>query len=95
MSTMPSFKNMEIKHGVYRGKDCMENFCKSLRELTMKIINLKKNELTKEQQDSYKNAKICYIRKEKIENKYLKDKKYRKVKGPCHYTQVLRIACVT
>ena len=30
--------------------------------------------LTKEQQESYGNAKICYICKEKVENKYLKDK---------------------
>ena len=31
--------------------------------------------LTNEQQQSYKKAKICYIFKEKFENKYLKDKK--------------------
>ena len=42
--------------------------------------------LTKEQQESYENAKICYICKEKSENKYLKDKKYRKVRDHCHYT---------
>ena len=41
---------------------------------------------TKEQQESYENAKICYISKEKFENKYLKDKKYRKVRDHCHYT---------
>ena len=28
--------------------------------------------LTKEQQESYENAKICDICKEKLENKYLK-----------------------
>ena len=33
--------------------------------------------LTKEQQESYENAKICDICKEKLENKYLKYKKYR------------------
>ena len=37
------------------------------------------------QQESYQNAKICYICKEKFENKYLKDKKYRKVNDHCHY----------
>ena len=42
------------------------------------------NKLTKEQPKSYKNAKICYISKEKLENKYLKDKKYRKVRDHCH-----------
>ena len=42
--------------------------------------------LVKEQQESYENAKMCYICKEKIENKYLKDKKYCKVRDHCHYT---------
>ena len=59
----------------------------------MKIINLKKNKmelLTKEQQESYDNAKICYISQEKIENKNLKDKKNRKVRDNCHYTREYR-----
>ena len=42
--------------------------------------------LTKEQQESYENATICYIGKEKCENKYLKNKKYRKVRDHYHYT---------
>ena len=42
--------------------------------------------LTKEQQESYENAKICYICKEKFENKCLREKKYRKVRDYCHYT---------
>ena len=41
--------------------------------------------LTKEQQESIENAKICYVCKEKFENKYLKDKKYYKVRDHCHY----------
>ena len=56
----------------------------------MKIINFKKKKkmklLTKEQQESYENAKICYICKEKFENKQVKDKKYHKVNNHCHYT---------
>ena len=35
--------------------------------------------LTKEQQESYENEKIGYIYEEKLENKYVKDKKYCKV----------------
>ena len=45
--------------------------------------------LTKEQQESYENVKICYIcktKKKKIENKYLKNKKYLRVRNHCHYT---------
>ena len=84
MSTISSFRSIENKHDVYRGKDCMKKFCESLREDAMKIINFKKKKmklLTKEQQESYENAKICYICKEKFENKYLKDKKYCKVRS--------------
>ena len=42
--------------------------------------------LTKEQKKSYENSKTGYICKEKLQNKYLKDKKYRKVRDCCHYT---------
>ena len=42
--------------------------------------------LTKEQLELYENAKICYICEEKVENKYVKDKKYCKVNNHCHYT---------
>ena len=41
--------------------------------------------LTKEQQESYENTKICCICKEKFESKYLKNKKYCKVSDHCHY----------
>ena len=42
--------------------------CESLRKHAIKIINFtnkKVNLLTKEQQESYENAKICHICKEK------------------------------
>ena len=41
--------------------------------------------LTKEQREQYENAKICYIPKNKIEKKYLKDKRYHKARDHCHY----------
>ena len=55
----------------------------------MKIINFKKKKmklLIKEQQESYENAKTCYICKETFENKYVKNEKYCKVRNHCHYT---------
>ena len=67
----------------------MKKFCEFLREDAKKIINFKKKNmklLTKQQQESYENAKICYTCKEKFEDKYLKDKKYRKNREHCHYT---------
>ena len=42
MSTILSFKSIENKHDVYRGKDCMKMFCKFLREHAIEIINFKK-----------------------------------------------------
>ena len=75
MSTISSFKIIENKHNTYRGKDCMKKFCEFLREHAMKIINFenkKMNLLTEEQKESQENAKICYICKENLENKYLK-----------------------
>ena len=66
----------------------MKKFCEYLRDHKMKIINFKKKKmklLTKEQQKSYANAKTCYICKEKTKNKYVKDKKYCKVRHHCHY----------
>ena len=35
-STISSFRSIENKHGVYRGKDCIKMFCESLREHAMK-----------------------------------------------------------
>ena len=78
MSKISSCRTIEDKHDEYRGKYCMKKFCKFSREHTMKIINSKKKKiklLTKEQQESYENSKICYVCQETFENKYLKDKK--------------------
>ena len=36
MSTIYSFRSIENKHDVYRGKDSMKAFCESLREHAMK-----------------------------------------------------------
>ena len=42
--------------------------------------------LTKEQHQSYENAKICYICREKIKNRYVKEIKYCKVRDHCNFT---------
>ena len=62
MSKISSFRNIENKHDVYRDKDCIKKSYEFLREHAMKIINLKKRKkklLTKDQKESYENAKIC------------------------------------
>ena len=57
-------KNLENKHDIYRGKGCVKSACQSIREHAMKICTFKKKImkfLTKEQQESYENAEMCYI----------------------------------
>ena len=64
MPTISSFRNMENKHDVHCGKEYMKRFCESLKEHSMKTINFKIKKmklLIKEWQESYGNAKICYI----------------------------------
>ena len=71
----------------------MKKFHEFLRDHAMKKINFKKKKmmlLTKELQKSYENVQICHICKEKFENKYLKDKKYRKVRDHCRYAEKYR-----
>ena len=46
--------------------------------------------LTKEQQKSLGNKKICYVFKEKNEDNLVKNKKCRKVRVHCHYTRDCR-----
>ena len=49
----------------------MKKFCESSRDHAVKTINSEKKRIklsTKEYQESYGNAKICYICKEKVEN---------------------------
>ena len=56
----------------------MKKSCEFLRENALKKINFKNKKikiLTKKQQESDGNAKICYICNKRIENKYLQEKK--------------------
>ena len=95
MSTISLFKSIENNYYVYKGKYYMKNFCESLREHAMKTINFQTKRvkpLTKEQHQSYQNAKICYICKEKLEHKYVKDKRDCKARYHCHYTVEYRNA---
>ena len=41
MSALSSFRSIEYKHHVYRGKDWMKKFCEFLRERAIKIIKFK------------------------------------------------------
>ena len=76
MSAISLFKNLESKHDVYRVKDCIKNFCESLREQAMEITNFKKkkiNLLTNEQQESYENPETVIKKNLKINMLKLKN----------------------
>ena len=90
MYKISSFKSIEKKHDVYRFKDSIKTFCESLREHTMKIINLKKkNEIiNKTAAELMKKCKsLIYFSKKKKKNEYAKDKKHRKAEDHCRYTR--------
>ena len=73
-----SFDDTKNKHYFYRGKDCIEKFCKDLKELGTEMINFKKKEmipLTNKEIKSYEKQKVCHICKEKFCN----DKNKKKV----------------
>ena len=75
MSKISSFKGLENKHNVGRGKICFEKFCESLREHAVKVINFKKKKmklLTNKQKELYKNAKFAIFVKKSLKTNILK-----------------------
>ena len=86
MSNIWAFDNIENKHTLYRGKDCMKKFCESLSEHTKNITDFEKKKmltLTKEELKSHQDAYICGKR---FLKKFVNDKNYRKVRDHCHFT---------
>ena len=90
-----SFDEKENKLYHYRGKNCIEKFCKKLKEDAMEIFNYKKRDiipLTQEENNHYNEQEICYI----CEEKFCMDKddkdyiNRKKVKNHCHYTGKVR-----
>ena len=78
-------------HSFYRGKDCIQRFCKELRDKATEIINIPKKPLfplTSDEQAKHKRSKICHI----CDEKFINDKgdkqynNYKKVVEHCHYT---------
>ena len=95
MFTRCSFDKEENKLNYYRGKDCIEELCKKLKEHAMKIIDYKEKEmvpLTHEENNFYNEQEAYHICKENFfvdkDDKNYKNK--RKVKDHCHYTGKFR-----
>ena len=81
-----SFDKSKNKLNYYRKVDCMNKFCKDLREHVTKIINYEKKKmfpLTTREKIYHNKQKICYVRKKEFNNN---DKKNYKVRDHCHYT---------
>ena len=91
-SLICSYDDKKNKRYFYRGKDCIENFCKDLKELGTEIINFKKKgmkPLRNKEIKSYKKEKVCYICEKKFcydKNKKSEYKLFHKVRDHCHYT---------
>ena len=88
-SAISWFRSIESKYDLYKSKGCKKTFCELLREHAVKIINFEKKKIkliTKEQEESYENTKICYICKKKLKINIWMIKIYRKVRDNCHYT---------
>ena len=45
MPTIWEFDHLEIKHTLYRGKDCMKTFCYLFEEHAKNIINFEKKKM--------------------------------------------------
>ena len=64
-----SFDITKNKLDCYRGKYCMERFCKDLKKRATKIINYEEKEmipLTDKENKSYEKQKVCYICKKNL-----------------------------
>ena len=70
MSLICSFDDDENKHYLYGGKDCIENFCKKLKELAIrKIIKYEEKEmipLTDKENKSNGKQTECHICKKEF-----------------------------
>ena len=80
------FDKSKNKLNYYRKDDCMNKFCKDLREHVTKKFNYEKKKmipLTTKEKIYHNKQKICYVCKKEFNNN---DKKNYKVRDHCHYT---------
>ena len=96
LSLICSFDSKENKHNFYRGRDCIEKFCKNLKELGTEIINYEEKDiipLTDKKSKFYEEQKECHICHKEFcydKNEKTKFKLYQKVRDHCHYTGKFR-----
>ena len=64
-----SFDDTRNRCYFYRGKNCIEKFCKDLKELVTEITNFEEKEiipLTNKEIKSYEKQKVCHICKKRV-----------------------------
>ena len=64
LDLVSSFDSKQNKYSFYRGRDCIEKFCKDLKELATKIINYEEKEmipLTDSENKFYEEQEVCHI----------------------------------
>ena len=84
-----SFDDTKNRRYFYRGKDCIEKFCKDLKELGTEIINFEEKEmipLTNKEIKSYEKQKVCHLCQEGFCNNIKK----KKVRDHCRFTGKFR-----
>ena len=82
MSTIWGFDNIENKHTLNRGEDCMKTFCSSLREHATNVINFQRKipPLTLIELKLCQGATACYICEKRFLEKFTNDRNYQKVR---------------
>ena len=87
--SMWAFDNIEYKHSLYRGEDCIKNFCSYLREYATNAISFEKKKmllLTKKELQLHQDVTACYVCGKRFPKKFAKDKNYREVRDHCNFT---------
>ena len=83
--TSCSFDPTKNRFDCCKGEDCMERFCKDLREHAMKTMNYKKKEM--KSKTFVTHAKKIFSTDKNDKNAF---KLYHKVRDHCHYTGKFR-----
>ena len=85
-----SFDETKTKLDGYKGEECMERFCKDLREHAMKIINFEEKEMIRKISFMKSRKFVTYAKKNLVLMKMVKMNLNRKVRDHCRDTAKFR-----
>ena len=88
MSAMWAVDNIENKHSLYCGEDCMKKLCISLKGHAADALNFEKKKmllLTENELNSHQDATQSYIWKKDFSQKPEKDKCHQNVRDHCRF----------